>query len=60
MFELYGIKVLILNGSLSYDKRAAVIKTFRDDTTFRVLVVSAVGTTGINLAFCRVLIFLVH
>lgn len=51
--------MLALNGSLAYNKRAAVIKKFREDPTCRVLAVSSIGTTGINLAFCRVIIFLV-
>lgn len=60
IFELYGIKVLAINGSMSYEKRASIVKTFREESTYRVLAMSAVGTTGINLAFCRVLIFLVR
>lgn len=44
---------------MSYEKRALAIKTFRDDPTYRVLALSSVGSSGINLAFCRVIIFLV-
>ncbi|KAF8951749.1 P-loop containing nucleoside triphosphate hydrolase protein, partial [Flammula alnicola] len=58
IFQLYGIKVLAVNGSMSYEKRASVIKKFREDPTYRVLALSSVGTTGINLAFCRIIIFL--
>ncbi|KAF8153559.1 hypothetical protein BJ912DRAFT_868663 [Pholiota molesta] len=60
VFELYGIKVLALNGSLSYEKRAGIVRKFRRDPTLRVLAVSSIGTTGINLAFCRAVIFLVR
>lgn len=59
VFSLYGIKTLVVNGGMSYEKRASVIKNFRENSTHRVLVLSSVGGTGINLAFCRVIIFLV-
>ena len=60
VFNLYGIKTLVVNGSMTYEKRASIIKNFRENPAMRVLVLSSVGTTGINLAFCRVIIFLVH
>ena len=60
VFTLYGIRTLLVNGSMSYEKRASIIKSFRENSTHRVLVLSSVGTTGINLAFCRVIIFLVR
>ena len=60
VFSLYGIKTLAVNGAMSYEKRATVIKNFRENSTHRVLVLSSVGSTGINLAFCRVIIFLVR
>ncbi|KAF9470636.1 hypothetical protein BDN70DRAFT_901952, partial [Pholiota conissans] len=58
VFTLYGIKILAVNGSMAYDKRASIIKQFREDPSYRVLALSSVGTTGINLAFCRIIIFL--
>lgn len=45
---------------MSYEKRASVLSKFRDDDTYRVLALSSVGSTGINLAFCWVIIFLVR
>ena len=60
VFNLYGIKTLAVNGAMSYEKRAAVIKSFRETSSHRVLILSSVGGTGINLAFCRVIIFLVR
>ncbi|KAF9472811.1 hypothetical protein BDN70DRAFT_818118 [Pholiota conissans] len=59
VFNLYGVKVLAVNGKMPFDKRASVIKKFRESSTHRVLALSSVGTTGINLSFCRIVIFLV-
>jgi SNF2 family DNA or RNA helicase len=59
VFGLYGVEVLAVNGSMSFDKRAATIKKFRESPIHRVLALSSVGTVGINLSFCRFVIFLV-
>lgn len=60
VFDLYGIKVLAVNGSMTFNKCAEVIKKFRSDPSFRVLALLSVGNTGMNLAFCRVVIFVVR
>lgn len=51
--------MLAINGSMSYDKRTEILKKFRTQSMYRVLALSSVGTTGINLAFCSLIIFLV-
>lgn len=53
------MKVLSINGSMSFDRRTEVLKKFRTQSQYRVLALSSVGTTGINLAFCSLIIFLV-
>ncbi|KJA15384.1 hypothetical protein HYPSUDRAFT_207935 [Hypholoma sublateritium FD-334 SS-4] len=58
IFKLYGMKVLSINGSMSFDRRTEVLKKFRTQSQYRVLALSSVGTTGINLAFCSLIIFL--
>ncbi|KJA20680.1 hypothetical protein HYPSUDRAFT_203649 [Hypholoma sublateritium FD-334 SS-4] len=58
IFKLYGMKVLSINGSMSFDRRTEVLKKFRTQSEYRVLALSSVGTTGINLAFCSLIIFL--
>ncbi|KAF9470773.1 hypothetical protein BDN70DRAFT_939435 [Pholiota conissans] len=58
VFELYGVKVLAINGTMSFTKRASIVAKFRESSTHRVLALSSVGTTGINLSFCRIVIFL--
>lgn len=52
--------MLAINGSMSFDKRAEILKKFRLQSKYRVLALSSVGTTGINLAFCSLIIFLVR
>ena len=60
VFKLYGVEVLAVNGGMSFDKRTETLKKFRTESRYRVLALSSVGTTGINLAYCSMIIFLVR
>lgn len=53
------MEVLAINGSMSFDKRAEILKKFRTQSKYRMLALLSVGVTGINLVFCLVIIFLV-
>ncbi|TFK16560.1 hypothetical protein FA15DRAFT_607055, partial [Coprinopsis marcescibilis] len=59
IFALRGIAAVAINGSLGYDQRAAVVAQFRNDPNCRVLIVSKVGTVGLNLTCADTMIFLV-
>jgi SNF2 family DNA or RNA helicase len=50
-----GISTLVLSGDVSLDK-AAVLEQFRDPAGPRILLSSEVGSEGIDLQFCRVMI----
>jgi SNF2 family DNA or RNA helicase len=59
VFSLYGVKVAVLNGNSSFERRARVVKDFEEDPTIRVMLFSKVGTVGLNLTVADTLIFLV-
>jgi NAD(P)H-dependent FMN reductase len=50
-----GIETIVLSGSLGIDK-AAVLERFREPSGPRVLLSSEVGSEGIDLQFCRVMV----
>ncbi|KAI0348718.1 hypothetical protein OH77DRAFT_1416039, partial [Trametes cingulata] len=51
-----GIKHMEINGSLSLQRRAAVLKEFRLSQDTFVLLLSNVGTVGLNIAFANIVI----
>jgi SNF2 family DNA or RNA helicase len=50
-----GISTIILSGNPEIDK-TAVLENFRDPTGPRVLIASEVGSEGVDLQFCRVVV----
>jgi SNF2 family DNA or RNA helicase len=60
LFALYGIKAVAINGSLTYERRARVVESFKEDAKIQVLIFSKVGSVGLNLTVADVLIFLVN
>jgi hypothetical protein len=61
LFELNGIDCMLLNGTMSLKARQAnVEKFFQDDTGPRVLIMSKVGMTGLNLSRANHMIFMVR
>jgi hypothetical protein len=52
-----GIKCAWINGEMSFAQRAEAVERFRSDAEIRVLIISAVGGTGLNLAFADIVIF---
>ena len=60
--ELYGIETLQLNGDMSIAQRTQVSDKFRssDRDSARVLLLSSVGMTGLNLPCAHILIMLVR
>lgn len=56
-----GIKHLTIDGSMSVAKRTAILKQFRESGVdgVRVLVMSKVGATGLNLSHACILIAIV-
>lgn len=61
VLNVYGIKHLSIHGSLSLRRRSALIEKFKasDANGPRVLIISSVGTTGLNLAWANILICIV-
>jgi SNF2 family DNA or RNA helicase len=49
VLSLYGIECLVYHGGMTENQRTQVLKTFRLDHKARVLLLSNVGATGINL-----------
>ncbi|GLB33117.1 putative helicase [Lyophyllum shimeji] len=58
VLELYGIRCMFIDGQTSLNKRAQIVDKFRNDPSLRVLIVSSVGSTGLNLTAASVVIFL--
>ncbi|KAF7964787.1 hypothetical protein HWV62_2906 [Athelia sp. TMB] len=60
VLNLYDIKVVEFNGSMSEKARVAALKEFKDEDpeTARVMLMSNVGQTGLNLDFANVLIII--
>ncbi|KAF9455402.1 P-loop containing nucleoside triphosphate hydrolase protein, partial [Collybia nuda] len=59
ILSLYGIQYLYIDGQTSYGQRAKIVKKFCEDPEYRVLIISAVGSTGLNLTVASRLIFTV-
>ncbi|RXW14683.1 hypothetical protein EST38_g11168 [Candolleomyces aberdarensis] len=59
VFELYGIKILLISGTTSYEQRAKIVRKFNEDPEYRVLVFSKVGSTGLNLTRANFVLFLI-
>lgn len=59
VLDLYKIKYLYIDGQMSFQKRAKVVAQFCSDPQYRVLIMSSVGSVGLNLTVASVIIFLV-
>lgn len=59
--RLYDIDIVEFNGSMSEKAKAESLATFKSEKegTARVMLLSNVGTTGLNLDFASVLIIIV-
>ena len=57
--NLYGIKHLHIDGQTTFQQRAKIVDKFCKDAGIRVLVISSVGSAGLNLSIASVIIFLV-
>lgn len=56
---LYGIEWKAIDGAKSYEVRANIVAAFKESTTCKVLIISSVGSAGLNLAFCNCVIYIV-
>lgn len=59
IYELEGIKPLAITGSTSFEQRAKIVTRFNNDSSARVLIISRVGSMGLNLTRASIIIFLV-
>jgi Helicase conserved C-terminal domain len=60
VLDLYGIKNVYINGQLSYQQRAKVIAQFLLHPDCRVLIISSVGSIGLNLTNACIVIYVVR
>ena len=51
-----GISVAVIHGGIDHEQRWEELDRFRDDQGLRILLSSEVGSEGIDLQFCRVLV----
>ncbi|EJD44798.1 hypothetical protein AURDEDRAFT_125089 [Auricularia subglabra TFB-10046 SS5] len=58
LLELHGITVCTIDGSRRADQRADTLQSWREDPQGAVLIISAVGSAGLNLQEADVLIIL--
>jgi hypothetical protein len=60
IFSVYGIKALAINGTMSILERAKTIATWSDPKSgYRILIISVVGSQGLNLLAARFVILFV-
>ncbi|KAG5719786.1 DNA repair protein rhp26 [Termitomyces sp. T112] len=58
VLSLYNVPTLAINGKISVAKRDKIVKTFYNDSQpARVLIISSVGSAGLNLTCADVIIF---
>ncbi|TDL13439.1 P-loop containing nucleoside triphosphate hydrolase protein, partial [Rickenella mellea] len=57
VLKLHGIDALYIDGNMSSDKRHDTVNKFRSGRHGRVLIMSPVGTTGLNLSCANHVIF---
>lgn len=60
MLELYGLKSLAIDGSMSYESRDKVVAQFHAPDKPRIFIFSSVGSAGLNLSIADVVIFFVR
>ncbi|KAF4611118.1 hypothetical protein D9613_006452 [Agrocybe pediades] len=58
ILKLYGVDAQAIHGRTPYDKRFEVLSSFMKDPTKRVLIISQIGSVGLNITCARYLIFL--
>ncbi|KAF8057085.1 P-loop containing nucleoside triphosphate hydrolase protein, partial [Lyophyllum atratum] len=58
ILTLYGIQHKYIDGDTTFKQRDEIVHQFKTDPSFRVLIVSSVGGTGLNLTVASVIIFL--
>ncbi len=51
-----GFGIALIHGQIDIDQRLDEIKRFRDTSGLRILLSSEVGSEGLNLQFCRILV----
>lgn len=59
MLNLYGFKVMEYNGGMTQQQRGKVLDDFRGNSGKRVLLLSNVGATGLNLDVASILVIIV-
>ena len=56
VFKLHGIKCLQLNGTMTTAQRTLAVEQFNKDSEARVLLMSTVGSIGLNLTVANIVI----
>ncbi|KAF8523869.1 P-loop containing nucleoside triphosphate hydrolase protein [Hysterangium stoloniferum] len=56
VLELYGIKSLSIDGKDDFDLRDVTVDEFHKPDNLRILIISSIGGTGLNLTICDVII----
>jgi hypothetical protein len=59
LLDLYGLRYAFIDGQMTFAQRAKVVATFNRDPTLRILIISSVGSAGLNLTAASTIIFLV-
>ena len=58
--KLYGIKLLAIDSAKCYKAHKSIVAKFKKLRSCRVLIISSVGSAGLNLAFCSCVIYIVR
>ncbi|KAJ8690094.1 hypothetical protein PTI98_012931 [Pleurotus ostreatus] len=57
ILTLHGIQPLWIDGGMNTRARSKIVKKFHASDEFRVLIISSVGSTGLNLAIANIVVF---
>ncbi|RXW17371.1 hypothetical protein EST38_g8476 [Candolleomyces aberdarensis] len=58
VLSVHKVSALAINGSMTYDQRAKTVEKFKKNSSDRVLIISKVGSVGLNLTEADTIIFL--
>jgi hypothetical protein len=60
VLTLHGVESLAIDGTLSFEKRDRIVSQFHQPDSPRVLIISKVGSAGLNLSIADIVLYFVR
>ena len=60
VLTIFGLDSLVVDGSMSFEKREQIISQFSKPGGPRILIISRIGSAGLNLSIADIIIFFVN